>query len=140
MATKLINYIHFKDNAREALEFYHSVFGGTVEIMTYADFASDEMPVSDADKDKVMHGYLRGANGIEMMLSDTPDNMEYQEGARITLALNSDDEAEGRALWNKLTEGGTVTTPLEASMWNSVFGMFTDKFGVNWMVDIGELQ
>lgn len=140
MATKLISYVNFDGNAREAAEFYHSVFGGKLELATFADFESDEMPVEDHDKDKIMHGFLRGDSGIELMLSDTPSTMEYQEGARISLAINCDDEAEGRALWEKITEGGVVTMPLEKSMWNSSFGMFVDKFGVNWMLDIGELQ
>lgn len=140
MAVKLISYINFNGNAREAAEFYQSIFGGTLEVSTFADFASDEMPVGDEDKDKIMHSYLKTDSGIELMLSDTPSSMQYQDGARITLALNSDDEALARGYWEKLTEGGTITMPLEKSMWNSIFGMFTDKFGVNWMVDIGELQ
>ncbi len=140
MAVKLISYINFNGNAREAAEFYHSVFGGKLEVSTFADFASEEMPVGDEDKDKVMHSYLRGEDGIELMISDVPSSMEYQEGACISLTLNSDDEAVGRGYWDRLTEGGTITMPLEKSMWNSTFGMFTDKFGINWMVDIGEMQ
>ncbi len=140
MATEVISYINFKDNAREAAEFYHSVFGGKLEVMTFADFESEEMPVGDEDKDKVMHAFLRGESGVELMLSDTPSYMEYHDGARITIAINTDDETEGRELWDKLTEGGKVTMPLEKSMWNSTFGMFSDKFGVCWMLDIGEIQ
>ncbi len=140
MTVKLISYINFNGNAREAAEFYHSVFGGKLDIATFADFASDDMPVSDEDKDKVMHGYLRGESGIELMLSDTPSTMEYSEGMRITLAINCDDEAVAREYWDKLTAGGSVTMPLVKSMWNSTFGMFTDKFGIGWMFDIGEIQ
>ena len=139
MAVKLISYINFNGNAREALEFYHSVFGGTMEVATFADFESEEMPVSDADKNKVMHAFLKG-DDIQLMISDTPSYMEYHEGMRISLALNTDDETKGRELWDKLTAGGSVSMPLVKSMWNSTFGMFTDKFGVNWMLDIGELQ
>lgn len=140
MATKLISYVNFDGNAREAAEFYHSVFGGKLELTTFADFESEEMPVDEQDKNKIMHGFLRGDSGIELMLSDTPSTMEYQEGSRISLAINSDHEADGRALWEKITEGGTITMPLVPSMWNSIFGMFTDKFGVSWMLDIGEMQ
>ena len=140
MTLKLISYVHFNGNARAAAEFYQSVFGGELQMSTFADYASEEMPVGDADKDKIMHAFLKGDNGIRIMLSDTPSYMEYVEGSRISLALNSDDETEGRALWDKLTDGGTVTVELQKSMWDSVFGMFTDKFGVEWMIDIGELQ
>lgn len=140
MATKLISYVNFDGNAREAAEFYHSVFGGKLEVATFADFESEAMPIADEDRDKVMHAYLRGDNGVELMLSDTPSSMEYQGGARISLAINCDNEAEGRELWEKLSEGGVVTMSLEKSMWNSMFGMFVDKFGVNWMIDIGEMQ
>lgn len=140
MATKLLSYINFDGNAREALEFYHSVFGGTLDIATFADYASDEMPVDEAMKDKVMHGYLRGDSGVELMASDMPDASSYQGGSQISIALNTDDEAAGRDYWAKLSDGATIAVPLDASMWNSIFGMLTDKFGVRWMVDIGEMQ
>ena len=140
MATKLISYVNFDGNAREAAEFYHSVFGGTLELATFADFESEDMPVEDHDKDKIMHGFLRGDSGIELMLSDTPSTMEYDAGTRISLAINCDSETEGRALWERITEGGNITMPLEKSMWNSTFGMFVDKFGISRMLDIGEPQ
>src|SRR5690606_23138474 len=117
-----------------------SVFGGDLQMATFADYASDEMPISDGYKDKIMHAYLKGDSGIELMLSDTPDGMGYEEGARISLAVSSDDEPAARALWDKLAEGGTVTVPLDKSPWGSIFGMFKDKFGVSWMLDIGEMQ
>lgn len=140
MTVKLNSYISFKDNAKEAMEFYHSVFGGEVFSDTFASFASDEMPVADEDKDKIMHAYVKGDKGVELMLADTPTGMEYQDGMRITLTLNGDDEATLRGYWDKLAESGTVTMPLEKAPWGDVFGMLTDKFGVNWMVDIGPVQ
>lgn len=140
MAIKLNSYISFDGNAKEAGEFYQSIFGGALEVSTFADFASSEMPVTDKDKDKIMHAYLKGENDIELMLSDTPEGMPYESGTRITLALNGDDEDILRGYWDKLAEGGQITAPLEKSFWNSTFGMLTDKFGVNWMVDIGNLQ
>lgn len=140
MALKLISYINFNGNAREAAEFYQSVFGGELQMSTFADYESEEMLVDEADKNKIMHAFLKGDNGIQLMLSDTPAYMEFQEGSRITLALNTDNEAEGRALWDKLTDGGAISMELQESMWDSIFGMFTDKFGVHWMLDIGEMQ
>lgn len=140
MIVKLNSYISFKDNAKEAAQFYKSIFGGTVYSDTFESFASDEMPVAEEDKQKIMHAYLKGDNSIELMLADTPTGMEYQDGARITLTLNGDDEATLRGYWDKLAEGGTVTMPLDKAPWGDVFGMLTDKFGVNWMVDIGPVQ
>ena len=87
-----------------------------------------------------MHAYLKGDNGIELMASDTPSSIEYQDGARITLTLNGDDDALLRGYWDKLADGGTVTMPLDKAPWGDVFGMVTDKFGVCQMVDIGPVQ
>jgi PhnB protein len=139
MTVKLNSYISFKDNTKEAMEFYESIFGGEVFMDTMGAYA-DKMPVHESDKDKVMHAYLKGDNGIELMGSDTPSSVQYHEGARVTLALNGDDEALLRSYWDKLTEGGTVTLPLEKAPWGDTFGMVVDKFGVNWMVDIGPMQ
>ena len=140
MTVKLNSYISFRDNAREAIEFYQSVFGGEVFSDTFRSFASDEMPVAEVDLDKTMHAYLKGGNGIELMAADTPTGMEYHDGARITLTLNGDDEAILRGYWDKLAEGGQITMPLDKAPWGDVFGMLVDKYGVNWMIDIGPVQ
>lgn len=140
MVVKLNSYISFKDNAKDAMAFYQSVFGGTVYSDTFEKFASDEMPVAEEDMHKIMHAYLKGDNGIELMGADTPTGMDYNEGARITLTLNGDDETLLREYWDKLADGGTITMPLEKAPWGDTFGMLTDKFGVNWMVDIGPVQ
>lgn len=139
MAVKLNSYISFEGNAKDALDFYKSVFGGQVFMDTFGNFA-DKMPVDDADKDKVMHAYLKGDNGIELMLSDTPSSLQFHDGSRVTLTLNGDDETVLRGYWDKLGEGGAITMPLEEAPWGDKFGMLTDKFGINWMVDIGPVQ
>lgn len=140
MTVKLNSYISFNGNAKEAMEFYKSIFGGEIFSDTFESFASSEMPVADEDKQKIMHAYLKGDNGIELMGADTPTGMTYTEGARIALTLNGDDEVTLRGYWDKLAEGGTITVPLEKAPWDDIFGMLTDKFGVNWMVDIGPVQ
>lgn len=140
MTVKLNAYIGFKDNARQAAEFYKSVFGGELFMDTFEKYNSPEMPVSDADKNKIMHAYLKGDNGIELMMADTPTGMEYQSGAKISLTLNGDDETKLRGYWDKLAEGGNVTMPLDKAPWGDTFGMLTDKFGVSWMIDIGPVQ
>lgn len=137
---KLNSYVNFNGDAREAVEFYKSIFGGEVYSDTFRSFASDEMPVAEQDLDKIMHAYLKGDNGIELMASDTPSSIEYQDGTRITLTLNGDDDALLRGYWDKLADGGTVTMPLDKAPWGDVFGMVTDKFGVCRMVDIGPVQ
>lgn len=139
MTVKLNSYIGFKDNAKEAMEFYKTVFGGEVYMDTFEKYA-DSMPMDEAEKNKVMHAYLKGDNGVELMSADTPSSMEYREGSQVSLALSGDDEAVLRGYWDKLSQGGTVTMPLEKAPWGDTFGMLTDKFGVNWMIDIGPVQ
>lgn len=139
MTVKLNSYISFNGNAKEAIEFYQSVFGGEVFMDTFDSFA-DKMPIQEADKGKIMHAYLKGDNGIELMASDTPSGMQFQSGAQISLTLNGDDEEKLRGYWEKLGEGGQVAVPLDKAPWGDTFGMLTDKFGINWMVDIGSVQ
>jgi PhnB protein len=137
MAIRLDPYLAFKDNAREAMEFYKSIFGGKLDLQTFKDFG---MPTQDpATGDLVMHSMLEADNGISFMASDTPPEMaEFKEGSRVSLSLSGPDEDELRGYWDKLSEGGKVTAPLEKAPWGDIFGMVTDKFGIHWMVDIGE--
>ncbi len=135
MTTTLNSYIHFNGNAREAMAFYQSVFGGEVLSSTYGEAASDDMLAEEAMKDKLMHAHLHGAT-IELMGSDTPSGMDTAEGSRITLSINGNDEAEQRGYWEKLSDGAHILVPLDKAPWGDIFGMLTDKFGVNWMVDI----
>lgn len=139
MTAKLTSYINFNGNTKEAIEFYKSIFGGEVQMDTFDSYA-EQMPMSDADKGKIMHAHLKGDNGIELMASDTPSSMPFQSGAQITLSLYGDDETTLRGYWDKLSEGGQITMPLEKAPWGDTFGMLTDKFGINWMVDIGPMQ
>jgi PhnB protein len=139
MTVKINSYISFNGNAKEAIEFYKSVFGGEVFMDTFDSFA-DKMPMDEADKGKIMHAFLKGDNGIELMAADTPAGMQYQSGAQISLTLNGDDETKLREYWDKLVEGGQVTMPLDKAPWGDTFGMLVDKFGINWMIDIGPVQ
>lgn len=133
MQSKLNPYISFKDNAREAMEFYKTVFGGTLTINTFEEFHASEDP---SENNKVMHAMLEADNGITFMASDTPNSMEYDSGSRISMSLSGDNEAELRGYWEKLAEGGTITMPIEKAPWGDTFGMVTDKFDVAWMVNI----
>jgi len=133
MQTKLNPYISFKDNAREAMEFYKAAFGGNLTLST---FKEGGMPPNPNEEDKIMHAMLETDNGITFMGADTPDSMGYVPGANISMSLSGDNEDELRGYWDKLTEGGMVTQPLEKAPWGDTFGMFNDKFGISWMMNI----
>jgi PhnB protein len=133
MAVTLNPYINLKDNAREALEFYHSVFGGDLNVSTFADFQAAQDP---AENDLVMHGQLEGAQGVVIMGADTPKHMEFRAPAGISISLSGDDDAALRGYWDKLADGGTVVQPLEVAPWGDAFGMLTDRYGITWLVNI----
>ena len=132
MATRLNPYISFKDNARDAMEFYKDVFGGTLNLNTFGEYGQPDSP----DADKVMHAQLETDSGYTIMASDTPEGMQYNPGDNITVSLSGDDADELRGYWAKLSDGGTVSMPLEKQMWGDEFGSCTDKFGIGWMVNI----
>jgi PhnB protein len=137
MQSILNPYIAFRDNAREAMEFYQSVFGGKLEVNTFKEFQASQDPAED---DKIMHAMLQAENGITLMGADTPNSMEYDPGSNISLSLSGGDEAELRGYFEKLSAGGTVVEPLEKAPWGDTFGMLRDQFGVNWMVNIAGQQ
>lgn len=133
MQTRLNPYLNFRDNTREAMEFYKTVFGGKLDISTFKEYQASQDPSED---NKVMHAMLEAENGITFMASDTPNGMEYNPGTNMSMSLSGDNEEELRGYWDKLIEGGTVVMPLEKAPWGDTFGMCTDKFGIQWMVDI----
>ncbi|GAA3768443.1 VOC family protein [Streptomyces phyllanthi] len=134
MASRLNPYISFAGDARQAMEFYKEVFGGTLRLNTYGDFGQQGTP----DADKIMHGMLETPSGFTLMGSDTPPGSEHTPGNNFSVSVSGDDDTELRGYWEKLSAGGSVTVPLEKQMWGDVFGMCTDRFGVPWMVNIGQ--
>ncbi len=134
MTSRLNPYISFSDNARDALEFYKSVFGGTLTLNTFGEYGEKDSPIAD----KIMHGQLETDRGFTLMGADTPPGMDHTPGTNITVSLSGDDGDELRGYWDKLSDGGVVATPLEKQMWGDEFGMCTDRFGVPWMVNIGQ--
>lgn len=133
MATRLNPYLTFAGDAREAITFYQSVFGGEVELST---FGQGGMPHDPADADKVMHAQLAAPNELILMASDAPSGMELDAGSSISVSLSGDDEAELQGFWDGLAEGATITMPLMKAPWGDTFGMLTDRFGTAWMVNI----
>ncbi|GAA3082052.1 VOC family protein [Streptomyces roseofulvus] len=132
MASRLNPYISFTGKARQALDFYQEVFGGSPEVNTYAQFGQ----APPGYEDKVMHGMLETPAGFTLMVSDNPPGMDHTVGNNISISLSGDDDTELRGYWDKLAARGTVSVPLEKQMWGDVFGMCTDEFGITWMVDI----
>jgi PhnB protein len=136
MASRLNPYISFNGTARQAAEFYRDVFGGELAMNTFAEFGAADSP----DADKIMHGQLETPKGYVLMVSDTPEGMEYNPGTNITVSLSGDDSDELRGYFERLADGGAVTMPLEKQMWGDEFGMCQDKFGISWMVNISQPQ
>ncbi|TDV52151.1 VOC family protein [Actinophytocola oryzae] len=132
MASRLNPYISFAGNARQAMEFYEQVFGGTLALNTFGEFGGEEQA------DKIMHGMLETPGGYTIMGADNPPGQPHQPGNNIAVSLSGDDADELRGHWNRLSEGATVTVPLEKQMWGDEFGMLTDKFGISWMVNIAQ--
>jgi PhnB protein len=134
MPTSLDPYLNFRANAREAMEFYRTVFGGTLDMNTFEEYHAAEDP---SEADKIMHSVLDNGDGIRFMAADTPNSMEYKPGTNINMSLSGDDEPRLRGYYEQLTAGGgTATMPLDKAPWGDLFGMCTDRFGINWMVNI----
>ena len=133
METKLTPYLGFRDQAKDAMTFYHSVFGGELTLNTFGDFHASDDP---AETDKIMHSQLSTERGLVLMAADTPNSMEYTPGSNHSLSLSGDNEAELRGYWDKLIDGANVTEALQKAPWGDTFGMCTDKFGIHWMVNI----
>ena len=137
MGTALNPYLNFKGQAREAMEFYQRVFGGTLTISTFGEYHAATDP---SEEDLVMHADLVGPAGVRFMGSDTPNAMVFEPGTNFSMSLSGEDEAELRGYFDQLADGGTVTMPMEEAPWGDVFGMCTDRFGVPWLVNVSAQQ
>ncbi len=136
MALDLNPYLQFSGNAAEAMDFYHSVFGGELNKMTYAEGMSDDNPETAAN---IMHSSVFVDRGFLLMASDVPADMSAADNGYICLSSSGEDPAEDaklRGYWEGLSAGATVNQPLEQAPWGDYFGQLTDRFGVNWMVNI----
>lgn len=137
MTVRLNPYLSFRDTARQAMEFYHSVFGGDLTLNTFAELEASEDPT---EQDKIMHGMLESESGLVLMGADTPNGMDYTPGAGFSVSLSGDNETELRNYWDLLSDGGTIAVPLETAPWGDSFGMCVDRFGVSWMINISGTQ
>lgn len=130
-------YLTFDGNCEEAFNFYKSVFGGGFTYMgRFKDMPSEtEMP--ESEKEKIMHVSLPISKETVLMGSDSLQGycQETGTGSNITISINTESEEEAFKIFNDLSAGGKVTMPLEKTFWGALFGMFTDKFGISWMVN-----
>ncbi len=133
MTSRLNPYLNFNGNARLAMEFYASVFGGELTITTFSQFGTE-----GPDADRVMHSVLETDAGYTIMAADVPGSMEYHPMAGASISLSGDDADMLRGYWEKLSASGTTRMPLEKQAWGDEFGMCADKFGVPWLVNIAQ--
>ena len=130
-------HINFNGNAEEAFNFYKSVFGGEfAKIMRFKDLSSPEFPVAENEANKIMHIALPIGKSV-LMANDVPEVLgrtnERENRSKIVISAESKEEAD--KLFNRLSAGGEIEMPISDSPWGSYFGMFRDKYGIEWMVD-----
>ncbi len=134
MSVTTTAHINFRGQAREALEFYRSVFGGDAMIATYADIHQVEDP---AQADSVAWGQVQAPSGFRVMAYDVQTAKPYDQGANaFYIALHGTDPDEIRAQWDGLADGATILTPLAPTAFAPLYGMLTDRFGVTWIIDV----
>ena len=131
-------YIHFNGNAEEAFTFYKSVFGGEFAmVMRFKDMSNPDFPTPENEANKIMHIALPIGKHNILMGSDTPESMgklnENENRSKISISAESKEEAD--KLFNGLSAGGQIEMPIQDSPWGSYFGMFRDKYGIEWMID-----
>jgi PhnB protein len=132
MKTFMCPYIQCDGNAREMATFYQSVLGGQLTLNTYGEFGSTD----PAMKDKIMHSLLATDSGMKLMLSDNPGG-GYEAGARISITLFGEDDAEIMGYWTQLSDGAVqILMKMEAQSWGDKFGMLVDEYGITWQMNI----
>ncbi len=130
-------WINFNGNAEEAFTFYKSVFGGEfAKIIRFKDIASPEFPVAENEENKIMRIALPIGKNI-LIANDIPEILgkvnENENRSKISISAESKEEAD--KFFNGLSAGGTIEMPMADSPWGSYFGMFRDKYGIEWMID-----
>ena len=136
------SYLNFNGNTEEAFNFYKSVFGGKfATLQRFKDLpVGDNMPASDCEK--IMHVSLPIGKGTVLMATDALESMGHKviPGNNYTIAIGAESMDEAKRLFNGLSKGGEVRVPLDKAVWGAYFGMFVDKFGIQWMVNYDQNQ
>lgn len=131
-------YVTFDGNTEEAFEFYKTALNGTITGINRFGEAPNSDQMSEADRKKVMHIALEGPNNISLMGNDHVDFMgagPFNPGNNFSLSFHPDSKELADQLFNNLSAGGTITVPMSEAPWGDYFGMFTDKFGIKWMIN-----
>lgn len=136
-------YLTFDGNCEAAFEFYKEAFGTEFQyIGRFSDMPSGEenKPVNEADGNRIMHVSLPVSNETMLMGSDSPTGgtFPFVQGNNYAISINASSRAEADQLFNALSSGGQITMPMNQTFWGAYFGMFTDKFGINWMMNFDE--
>ncbi|MFE3855654.1 VOC family protein [Streptomyces griseorubiginosus] len=134
MSVTTTTHLNFRGDAREALDFYRSVFGGRTAAVTYKDAGAVQ---NESEADWLMWGEVTGDEGFHVMAYDVPSQLPWDQGRNgFFVSVRGEDTEEISALWARLAEGSTVVRPLEAAPWAPLYGMLTDRFGVTWVLDV----
>lgn len=134
MSINTVAHINLRGNARAALDFYRSVFGGDLAAVTYADAHNVQSP---DEADQVMWGQVTSAEGFQIMAYDVPSARPWSQGeGPFFVSVRGSDADEITGYWKKLSEGSTVLVDLAPAGWAPLYGMLTDPFGVTWVLDV----
>jgi PhnB protein len=131
-------HLNFRGQARKALAFYQSVFGGHLEAVTYKDAHS---VTDESEADQIMWGQVAADSGFRVMAYDVPSQSPWNPGENAFLiALQAENPGDINAYWDKLSDGATITMPLMPSPWSPLFGMLKDRFGTSWALSVAAAQ
>lgn len=134
MSVNAVTHLNFRGDARHALEFYQSVFGGELTITSYEDMGNVQEP---AEAKQVVWGQVSAGNGFRVMAYDVPSSRPWSPGEDpFFISLRGESAEEITTFWEGLSEGATVVAPLAPAQWATLYGMLKDRFGVTWVVDI----
>ena len=134
MSIKTVTHLNFRGDARAALAFYQSVFGGQLTIVTYADAHAVQNP---AEAEQVMWGQVAAENGFNVMAYDVPSRLKWNAGEiPFFVSVRGADAEEIRGYWEKLAEGAAIVQALAPAGWSPLYGMLKDRFGVTWVLDV----
>jgi len=133
MTSRLNPYLNFNGNARQAMEFYASVFGGSLTLTTFAEFGKE-----GSDAPRIMHAMLETDAGYTLMAADVPSAMEPPTISGFSVSISGDDADELHGYFDRLAASGSTVMPIQKQAWGDEFGMCVDEFGVSWQVNIGQ--
>lgn len=134
MSVTAVTHLNFRGQARQALEFYQSVFGGQITLVSYQDVGNVQHP---SDADQVMWGQVSADNGFRVMAYDVPAGKPWNAGENaFFVSLRGETAAEITAHWEKLSAGATIVQALAPAQWTPLYGMLKDRFGVVWVLDV----